>query len=116
MSPEQLNLLVLSACGVLLAGVAAVRISSRSGMPGLLLYLGIGLLIGEAGLGIQFDDGQLAYNVATILLAILLTDGGFTTNWSDLRPVAMRAGLGFSSAARNCVTLTIKAWFAAFFA
>ena len=93
MSPEQMNLLVLSACGVLLAGVAAVRISSRSGMPGLLLYLGIGLLIGEAGLGVQFDDGQLAYNVATIMLAILLTDGGFTTNWSDLRPVAMQSGL-----------------------
>ena len=93
MTPDQLNLLVLSACGVLLAGVAAVRISSRSGMPGLLLYLGIGLLLGEAGLGIRFDDGQLAYNVATIMLAILLTDGGFTTRWSDLRPVAMRSGI-----------------------
>ncbi|MDO5734893.1 MAG: potassium/proton antiporter [Propionibacteriaceae bacterium] len=93
MTPDQLNLLVLFACGVLLAGVAAVRISSRSGMPGLLLYLAIGLILGEAGLGIQFDDGQLAYNLATIMLAILLTDGGFTTNWSDLRPVAMKAGL-----------------------
>ncbi len=93
MSPEQLNLLVLSACGVLLAGVAAVRISSRTGMPGLLLYLGIGLLLGESGLGIQFDDGQMAYNVATVMLAILLIDGGFTTRWADLKPVAMRSGL-----------------------
>ncbi len=93
MTPEQMNVVVLLACGVLLAGVAAVRISSRSGMPGLLLYLGIGLLLGESGLGIRFDDGQLAYNLATIMLAILLTDGGFTTNWSDLRPVAMRSGL-----------------------
>lgn len=93
MTPEQLNLVVLFACGVLLAGVAAVRISSRSGMPGLLLYLGIGLLLGEAGLGIQFDDGQLAYNLATFMLAILLADGGFTTNWGDLKPVAVRAGL-----------------------
>lgn len=93
MSPEELNLVVLSVCGVLLAGVAAVRISSRSGMPGLLLYLGIGLLLGESGLGIRFDDPQLAYNLASIMLAFLLIDGGFTTNWRDLRPVASRAGL-----------------------
>ncbi len=93
MTPDQLNFVVLAACAVLLAGVAAVRISSRSGMPGLLLYLAIGLVIGEAGLGLEFDDGQLAYNLATIMLAILLTDGGFTTNWRDLRPVAARSGL-----------------------
>lgn len=88
-----MHLLVLLVCGVLLAGVAAVRISSRSGMPGLLLYLAIGLMLGEAGLGIQFDDGQLAYNLATIMMAVLLADGGFTTNWNDLKPVAMQAGL-----------------------
>ena len=40
---------------VLLVAVAAVRLSVRSGLPSLLLYLGIGVVIGEAGLGIQFD-------------------------------------------------------------
>lgn len=93
MTPEELNVMVLIACGVLLAGVAAVRISSRSSMPGLLLYLGIGLVIGEAGFGIRFDDAQLAFNLATLLVALLLIDGGFTTRWSDLKPVALRAGL-----------------------
>lgn len=93
MTPQEMHLLVLLVCGVLLAGVAAVRISSRSGMPGLLLYLAIGLMLGDAGLGIQFDDGQLAYNLATIMMAVLLADGGFTTNWNDLKPVAMQAGL-----------------------
>ncbi len=93
MTSEQLNLLVLSACGVLLIGVAAVRLSSRSGMPGLLLFLAIGLLLGESGLGIPFDDGQLAYNVATIMVAVLLANGGFTTSWSNLKPVALRSGL-----------------------
>ena len=61
MSHHDMDMVVLIACGVLLAGVAAVRISSRSSMPGLLLYLGIGLGIGEAGLGIRFDDAQLAH-------------------------------------------------------
>ncbi len=93
MTPEELNLVVLAVSGVFLAGVIAVRISSRSGMPGMLLYLGIGLIIGEAGVGIRFDDSQLAYNLALLAVAVLLTDGGFTTRWADLRPVALRAGL-----------------------
>ena len=93
MSHHEMNMVVLIACGVLLAGVAAVRISSRSSMPGLLLYLGIGLGIGEAGLGIRFDDAQLAYNISALLVGLLLFDGGFTTRWAEFRPVASRAGL-----------------------
>lgn len=93
MSAEELSAIVLGACLVLLAAVAAVRVSSRSGMPGLLLYLAIGLLLGPAGLGISFDDDTLAFNLATIMLVILLIDGGFTTDWRDLRPVVLRSGL-----------------------
>ncbi len=93
MSHHDMDMVVLIACGVLLAGVAAVRISSRSSMPGLLLYLGIGLGIGEAGLGIRFDDAQLAYNISALLVGLLLFDGGFTTRWAEFRPVASRAGL-----------------------
>lgn len=93
MTHEELNLVVLAVSGIFLAGVIAVRVASRSGMPGMLLYLGIGLIIGEAGLGIRFDDAELAFNLALIAVAVLLTDGGFTTRWADLRPVAMRAGL-----------------------
>ncbi|MCC2594603.1 potassium/proton antiporter [Tessaracoccus sp. OS52] len=106
MTPEQLNVVVLGVCAVLLAAVAAVRISSRSGMPSMLLYLAIGLLLGEAGIGIRFDDGQLAYNLATLMLALLLADGGFTTDWKHLRPVALRAGLLASVGVMLSVTIT----------
>lgn len=50
MSPDELNVVVLAAMTVLLLGVAAVRVSTGAGLPSLLLYLAIGLLIGEAGL------------------------------------------------------------------
>ena len=93
MTHEELNLVVLAVSGIFLAAVIAVRLSSRSGMPGMLLYLGIGLILGESGLGIRFDDTQLAFNLALIAVAVLLTDGGFTTRWADLRPVALRSGL-----------------------
>lgn len=93
MSEHEMFVTVLIACGVVLAGVIAVRISSRSSMPGLLLYLGIGLVIGEAGFGIRFDDAQLAYNVSATLVGLLLFDGGFTTRWPEFKPVAVKAGL-----------------------
>lgn len=93
MPAEQLNLLVLAAAGVLLAGLAAVRLSQRSGMPGLLLFLLLGLLIGESGLGVQFSDAGLAQTAGTLLLGIILVEGGFTTQFSSLRPVLDRAAI-----------------------
>lgn len=65
MNPADLNLVLLVATCVLLAGVAAVRISSRAGLPSLLLYLLIGLVIGEAGLGIKLEDFDLVQVVGT---------------------------------------------------
>ena len=46
-----LNTSILAGSVVLLIGVAAVRVSTRIGLPSLLLYLAIGLALGEAGLG-----------------------------------------------------------------
>ena len=42
MNPADLYPVLLVVTGVLLAGVAAVRVSSRAGLPSLLLYLAIG--------------------------------------------------------------------------
>ena len=44
MNPSDLNLVLLVVTCVLLAGVAAVRVSTRAGLPSLLLYLAIGVL------------------------------------------------------------------------
>lgn len=93
MTHDQLNVLVLVSAAVVIAGVIAVRIASRSGMPGLLLYIGIGLILGESGIGLRFDDANLTYNVATVLLAVLLIDGGFSTSWRAIRPVLAPASL-----------------------
>ncbi|MBV9845132.1 MAG: cation:proton antiporter, partial [Kutzneria sp.] len=77
--------------GVLLLSVFAVRLSVRLGLPSLLLYLGIGLLIGEAGAGIRFDDARLTQSLGIAALVLILTEGGLTTRWTAVRPAA---GLG----------------------
>ncbi|HQR25426.1 MAG TPA: potassium/proton antiporter [Nocardioides sp.] len=83
-----LNLVLLVGAVVLLAAVAAVRLSTRAGLPMLLLYLAIGVAIGEAGLGLHFEDAELTQLLGTIALAVILAEGGFTTDWRVVRPVA----------------------------
>ena len=76
----------LAAAGVVLAGVLAVRVSQRVGLPSLLLYLGIGIAIGEAGLGLRFEDAALTQTLGLAALVVILTEGGLTTRWAAVRP------------------------------
>ena len=87
MSVADLNVVILAVTGLLLVAVAAVRLSTRAGLPTLLIYLGLGLVIGEAGLGIRFDNAELTQVVGLILLGIILAEGGLTTRWAVIRPV-----------------------------
>jgi cell volume regulation protein A len=91
--PTDLNWVLLGGAAVLLAAVAAVRISTRAGLPTLLIYLAIGLAIGEAGLGLEFENVELTQVLGTLALAVILLEGGFSTDWRVVRPVAPLAGL-----------------------
>jgi potassium/hydrogen antiporter len=83
---------------VVLVAVLAVRVSVRLGLPSLLLYLGIGVAIGEAGIGIRFDDAQLTQSLGLAALVLILTEGGLTTRWADVRP-ALGIGIALSTVA-----------------
>jgi cell volume regulation protein A len=80
------QLVLLVSCAVLLVAVLAVRLASRTGLPALLIYLAIGLLMGEAGLGVQFSDYALTAELGLVALALILAEGGLTTRWSVVRP------------------------------
>ncbi len=83
---------------VLVVSVAAVRLSVQSGLPSLLVYLGIGLAIGESGLGIRFDSAELTQVLGYSALILILAEGGLTTNWDGIRdqvaPAALLSTLG----------------------
>jgi cell volume regulation protein A len=84
---HELDQLLLVGAGVLLLAVLAVRLSVRLGMPSLLVYLAIGLLIGESGLGVDFEDAELALALGFAALVLILAEGGLTTPWPEIRPV-----------------------------
>ena len=80
-----LNPALLLGSLTLLAAAAAVRLSVRSGMPSLVIYLVIGMLLGEAGLGIRFDDALVTQAIGYAALAFILIEGGLSTRWSSIR-------------------------------
>jgi cell volume regulation protein A len=90
---HSVDVALLVGCALLLVAVFAVRLSSRTGVPALLVYLCIGLAIGEDGLGYQFDDYRLTRDLGLVALAVILAEGGLTTRWQQVRRAALPAAV-----------------------
>ncbi|MFZ4452956.1 potassium/proton antiporter [Salibacterium aidingense] len=79
---------VMLAALLLITGVTVTKFSSRLGMPSLILFILVGMIIGSDGLGIiYFDDAKQAQLVGIVALVIILFEGGSQTKWSVIRPV-----------------------------
>jgi len=91
--------LVLFGSLILLASVLAARLGARLGLPSLLIFLGLGIAVGEAGL--QFSDARLAHSLGFIALVFILGEGGFTTRWSQIKnalaPAILLATVGVAA-------------------
>jgi cell volume regulation protein A len=93
MTVQQLYLTLLVGGFVLLASIVATRLATFVGLPSLLLFLGVGVLLGEDGIGLQFDNAQLAQALGTAALGVILVEGGLTTRFSDIRHAIAPAGV-----------------------
>lgn len=64
-----------------------MRISSRSGLPSLLLYLGIGIAMGQDGFfDVKFDNAELTQVIGYAALVVILAEGGLGTKWKEIKP------------------------------
>jgi potassium/hydrogen antiporter len=88
--------LILVAGALLAAGIAASLLAARIRLPGLLLFLGLGMAIGSDGTGwIDFDNYELARTIGIVALALILFEGGLTAGFEEIRPV-LRPALGLA--------------------
>ncbi|KAF5079723.1 K(+)/H(+) antiporter NhaP [anaerobic digester metagenome] len=67
--------------------IFAGQAGHKYGIPALLLFLSVGMLCGSDGLGIQFENLQVAQTIGTISLCIILFSGGLDTKISEIKPV-----------------------------
>ncbi len=82
---------------LLILSVAAGKISARSGIPSLLLFLILGMLAGSEGIGgIYFDNAAVAQAIGLFALVIILFAGGLNAEWQKIREV-FGAGLALAT-------------------
>jgi len=87
------NLLLMFSI-IIFACVLLNRISAKIGMPVLLAFIILGMLLGSDGiLRIPFEDYGFAENICSIALIFIIFYGGFGTDWDEARPVALKSGL-----------------------
>ncbi|HZH23276.1 MAG TPA: potassium/proton antiporter, partial [Solirubrobacteraceae bacterium] len=92
--PDGERILIVGA--LLAAALAASLVAGRVRLPGLVLFLGLGMAIGSDGLHlIEFDDFQVAETIGVIALALILFEGGLTAGWEEIRPV-LRPAIGLA--------------------
>jgi potassium/hydrogen antiporter len=103
---ETLNQALLVGAVVLSLAILAVRFSARIGLPSLLAYLVIGVVLGTAGL--QFDDAATAHALGFAALVIILTEGGLTTRLRDVR-AAVPLGVLLATVGVGISTLVVGA-------
>lgn len=88
------NLLLFTGALLVLAGIGSSLLARRFGAPLLLVFLVLGMLLGEDGPGgIVFDDYRATYLLGSLALAIILFDGGLRTRIAQVRGALAPAGL-----------------------
>jgi NhaP-type Na+/H+ and K+/H+ antiporter len=86
-----LGLDLLIGAATVIAAIVAARLAHSAGLPALLVFLGLGMALGDAGLGIRFSNAGLAEVLGLSALVLILAEGGLTTNWAHARSAAPAA-------------------------
>lgn len=112
MDAATLDTSLLAGSAILLLAILAVRASTDIGLPSLLIYLAMGLLLGESVLGLQFDDARSAHALGFAALVIILAEGGLTTQWTIVRPsVPLALALATVGVAISVAVVAVAAHF-----
>jgi cell volume regulation protein A len=105
------GLAMLSVGLILAASVAIALGAAKSGLPALVAFLGLGMLLGSDGPGgIAFDDAPLARELGVVSLVAILFEGGLSTSWRRVATVAAPATL--LSTVGVVVTAAVTGFFA----
>lgn len=87
MNADSLAVVLLAGALIVLLAVFGVRFTARFGVPGLLIFLALGLLLGSTLAPFDFENAQLAVVLGYSALVVILAEGGLTTRVDALRPV-----------------------------
>lgn len=105
-----IELLMLIGSALLLLAILLSKVSSRLGIPALVLFLLVGMLAGSEGPGgIFFNNPRLVQSLGVIALSYILFAGGLDTDWRSVKPVVCE-GLVLSTCG-VAITALLVGWF-----
>ena len=103
------NILLIGSL-LLFISIVAGKTSYKFGVPTLVLFLAIGMLAGEDGIGgITFDDPQIAQLIGVVSLNFILFSGGLDTDWKAVKPI-WKEGMMLSTLGVLLTALTLGAF------
>ena len=102
------NLLLLASILVFVA-VLITKVGVKLGAPSLLLFLLLGMAVGREGLGLNFEDYEIAESIGHFAMTVILFTGGFETVLHETRPV-MKKGIMLSTVG-ICITVVLTGFF-----
>lgn len=82
---------------LIIVSILLTKVGARFGVPALLLFLGVGMLVGPDGLGLRFEDHEAAESIGHFAMTVILLTGGLETIWGETKPV-LRRGVLLSTA------------------
>lgn len=97
------NILLIGSI-LLFVSILAGKAGYRFGVPMLLLFLGVGMLFGSDGFGIEFNSPYIAQFIGLAALSVILFSGGMDTKISEIKPVL---GQGIILASLGVVLTTL---------
>jgi cell volume regulation protein A len=89
------NLLLLASVLVFFA-ILITKVGAHVGAPSLLLFLLLGMVVGADGVGLKFDDYEVAESIGHFAMTIILFTGGLGTSLRETKPV-MKQGVLLST-------------------
>lgn len=104
--------IVLVGSLLLFISIIVGKTSYKFGVPTLLLFLIIGMIAGSDGLGIEFDNPEIAQFIGIISLNFILFSGGLDTHWKSVKPI-LKEGIALSTLGVlfTAVSLGTFVWF-----
>jgi cell volume regulation protein A len=79
--------IVLIGSVLLFISIIAGKTGYRFGVPILVLFLGVGMIFGNDGFGLEFSNPEHAQFIGVLALNTILFSGGMDTKYTEIRPV-----------------------------
>lgn len=82
-----MEIVLLTLSVLFFLSILAGKAGYKFGVPALLLFLAVGMIFGSDGVGIKFDNIQIAQTIGSVALCIILFSGGMDTKLEDIKPI-----------------------------